>query len=80
MVRPSIGAVTLKSVSVTVPEMGNYSLQVYTSSGKRVSVIKEGFLVQGSHIIPWKGGNFSSQLYLFTLEGRNTRTVKKVVF
>jgi hypothetical protein len=80
MVRPSIGAVTLKSVSVTVPEMGNYSLQVYTSSGKRVSVIKEGFLGQGSHIIPWKGGNFSSQLYLFTLEGRNTRTVKKVVF
>ncbi len=75
-----IGNITTRSVEVTIPGEGNYSLDVYTLAGEKVATIQKGLFTEGTTTIAWQGQHLSRQPYCVSLKGNGYSSVKRVIF
>jgi hypothetical protein len=75
----TIRKVTPRSVKVSVPENGQYSLSIFTVNGRQIAVYGNRYFTEGAHSIAWNGHAAGAQVYLITLQGANERVVRKAV-
>jgi hypothetical protein len=62
---PAAGSVNF---SVTMPETGPASLELYDIAGRRVAVVHSGELAAGRHILAWNTAGAAGGLYIARLE------------
>jgi hypothetical protein len=72
------------TIDVSLGRPDEVRLSVYDVSGRRVAIVREGRLLQGTSKLAWKarangGGPLPSGVYFLQLESRGTTQVRKVV-
>ena len=55
------------TISFTLPEAGEVTLEVYNILGQRVTVLADGFFGAGTHQVTWDASNVSSGVYFYRL-------------
>lgn len=73
----SIGKITNKTLNITVPSDGNYSIVIYSINGQVISSFGTKNISKGAHAISWNGNVMPNKLYLISLKGNNNSTHKK---
>lgn len=67
-------------INIDVPEYGFVTLSVYNALGKKVSVLVNEYVPQGSYEYTWNAGNFESGIYFCRLEtGLISKTIKMIL-
>jgi len=66
------------SISFNLPENSNVSLKVYTSSGREVAELAQGFIQAGYHEFGFNASNLSSGVYFVNLNVDGAAMTKKL--
>lgn len=74
-----LNLISSSHIGFTVKNAGNYNVKIYSLDG-RTLFNTSGQYSNGSHKINWNGQNISKGIYLVSLEGMNTKFVRKAVF
>ena len=65
------------TISFSLAEAGNVSIEVYNVAGQKVDTIADGFMNAGSHSMVWDASDFSAGVYFYTVEsGGFSKTMK----
>ncbi|MCE5250286.1 T9SS type A sorting domain-containing protein [bacterium] len=65
------------TISFTIPEAGNVSVDVFNVAGQKIDTIASEFMSAGSHSITWNASGFSAGVYFYTVKsGEFSRTMK----
>lgn len=65
-------------IKFDLPENANTKLVIYDVLGRAVSVIADGYLTAGTHIIDWNGSDCSSGVYFYRITADNFTDTKKM--
>jgi len=66
------------SISYTLAEAGNVSLNVYDISGRLVTTLADGYQESGEHSATWNASEFSSGVYFYKLTTADCTATKKM--
>jgi hypothetical protein len=58
---------------------GNIKISVYTITGKIVSILKNGFVKQGTHEVEFNGDNLASGIYFYKIESSQFSDTKSMI-
>jgi len=65
------------TISFTIPEASNVSIDVYNVAGQKVDTIASEFMNAGSHSVTWDASGLSAGVYFYTVNsGEFSRTMK----
>ena len=65
------------TISFSLADAGNVSIEVYNVAGQKVDTIADGFMNAGSHSVVWDASDFSAGVYFYTVKsGGFSRTMK----
>ena len=65
------------TISFSIPEAGNVSIDVFNVAGQKVDTIASGFMSAGSHSVTWNADGFSAGVYFYSVKsGDLSRTMK----
>ena len=67
------------NISFTLPESGEYLLEVFNMLGQRVSVLTDGRLNAGSHTVSFNAAGLSSGVYTYRLTRSGFSVTKKML-
>ena len=67
------------TIRFSVPEQGLVTLKVFNLLGEQVAILINSELAKGSYEINFKGANFSSGIYFYTLNAGNFVSTKKMI-
>ncbi|MFM8179838.1 MAG: FlgD immunoglobulin-like domain containing protein, partial [Candidatus Kapaibacterium sp.] len=78
-------AVSTSSVSISVPQTGEYSLRVFDVTGNEVTTLASGTFSKGSYSYTWdgrsaNGARVSNGVYFYRLTGSGVNATGSVVF
>ncbi|MFM8436939.1 MAG: FlgD immunoglobulin-like domain containing protein, partial [Candidatus Kapaibacterium sp.] len=78
-------AVSTSSVSISVPQTGEYSLRVFDVTGNEVATLASGTFSKGSYSYTWdgrsaNGARVSNGVYFYRLTGSGVNATGSVVF
>ncbi len=66
------------NITFDLPTESTVKLVVYDLTGRQVSVLVDGYLKPGSHVISFTGSNLSSGIYIYELTAAGFRDVRKM--
>jgi len=65
------------TISFSVPEAGNVSIDVFNVAGQKVDTIASEFMSAGSHSVTWNASGLSAGVYFYTVKaGGFAKTIK----
>ena len=65
------------TISFSIPEAGNVSVDVFNVAGQRVDTLVNNFMDAGSHSVVWDGSSLASGVYFYTVtSGEFSKTMK----
>jgi len=65
------------TISFSLADAGNVSIDVYNVAGQKVDTIADGFMDAGSNSVVWDAADFSAGVYFYTVKsGAYSRTMK----
>ena len=65
------------TISFTIPEADNVTIEVFNVAGQKVDTIAGEFLSAGSHSVSWDASGFSAGVYFYTVKsGDFSKTMK----
>ena len=65
------------TISFSLAEAGNVTVEVYNVAGQKVDTIVDGFMSTGSHSMVWDASDFSAGVYFYTVKsGGFSNTMK----
>jgi hypothetical protein len=67
------------SISYSLPEAANISIEVYNLMGQKVERLYSGFENAGEHSFVWNAGNYSSGMYFVRLSAGDISRTERVV-
>ncbi|MBN8706489.1 MAG: T9SS type A sorting domain-containing protein [Bacteroidetes bacterium] len=67
-------------ISYSIPQSGKVSLKVFDLLGRQVGILTEEIKPAGTHLIPFRGDDLASGIYLVRMEsGNKTESVKVIL-
>lgn len=66
------------SISYNLPENQNVKIAIYDMLGREVTVLVNGTRAAGPHEVHWDASNFSSGIYLYSLETESVRFTRNM--
>ena len=67
------------SMTLSVPEAGNVSVQVYNVMGQVVATLANGYMDANTYTLSWDASNASSGMYFVTAEVAGSLITQKLV-
>lgn len=67
------------NIKFSLPKEAKVKLTIYDAIGKEITVLVDGQLTAGSHIVQWNATNFASGVYFFRIEADNFRMTNKML-
>jgi len=65
------------TISFSVPEAGNVSIDVFNVAGQKVDTVASEFMSAGSHSVTWNASGLSAGVYFYTVKaGGFAKTIK----
>jgi len=65
------------TISFTLAEAGDVSVEVFNIAGQKVDTISDGFMDAGSHSVVWSASGMSAGVYFYTVKsGTHSKTMK----
>ena len=65
------------TISFTLPEAGNVTVDVFNVAGQKVDTLVNDFMDSGRHSVVWDGSNLSTGVYFYTItSGEFSKTMK----
>ena len=65
------------NIRITIPEIENVIIKVYSSLGEEIKTIYKGELNPGPHLFPFSGQGLTSGVYFCTVAGKDfLKTIK----
>ncbi|MCE5248930.1 T9SS type A sorting domain-containing protein [bacterium] len=65
------------TVSFTIPQPGNVTIDIYNAAGQKVAAVADGFMSAGNHSVTWDASGFSAGVYFYTVKaGYVSKTMK----
>ncbi|GAI20309.1 unnamed protein product, partial [marine sediment metagenome] len=65
------------TISLTLAEAGNVSVDVFNVAGQKVDTLVNGFMNAGTHSVVWDASKFSAGVYFYTVKaGDFSKTMK----
>jgi len=65
------------TISFTISEAGNVTLDVFNVAGQKVDTLVNDFMDAGKHSVVWDGSSFAAGIYFYTMtSGEFTKTMK----
>ncbi|MBN1983517.1 MAG: hypothetical protein JW795_18415 [Chitinivibrionales bacterium] len=65
-------------ISFSLPKAGTFTLDLYSTSGKKVGTIQSGFLASGTHTYSIHRNAVPSGMYVVSLKGENTTAFARI--
>lgn len=66
------------TIEFELPRQQDVKLAIYDMLGREVSLLADGIHSSGNHIYSWDASNFSSGIYIYTLETGSRRITRKM--
>ena len=66
-------------IRFSIPEAGQVTLKVYNLLGEEVATLVNKEMKSGSYEVDFKGANYSSGIYLYTITANNYTATKKMI-
>ena len=66
-------------IRFSIPEAGQVTLKVYNLLGEEVATLVNREMKSGSYEVDFKGANYSSGIYLYTITANNYTATKKMI-
>jgi hypothetical protein len=67
------------TINYELPSSGYITMLVYNPNGRKLTSLVEGYAPGGKHALSWNAGDFSSGIYLISLQTETFQDVQKVV-
>jgi hypothetical protein len=67
------------TINYDLPASGYITILVYNSHGRKLTTLVEGYAPKGKHALNWNAGDFSSGIYLVSLQTESQQDARKVV-
>jgi len=65
------------TISFTIPEAGNISVDIFNVAGQKVDTLVNEFMDAGSHSVVWDGSSMASGVYFYTVKSNEfSKTMK----
>jgi len=66
-------------VRFILPRSGWTRMEIFDPAGRRVAVVRDGWMAAGSHDLTWDAGNLGSGIYFLALRHGNDTLVRKLL-
>ncbi len=67
------------TISFSIPEMGNVTVDVFNIAGQRVDTLVSELLHAGSHTVTWNASEFSAGIYFYIVKSGEFSKTKKMM-
>jgi hypothetical protein len=68
------------NIKFSLPKESKVKLTIYDAIGKQITVLVDGQMSAGSHVVQWNATNFASGVYFYRIEADNFRMTNKMLF
>jgi len=70
---------TLTQIPFTLPTSEKISLEIYDQMGRTISVLIDGTLNQGKHLVTWEPTGLPAGIYFYKIQGTKFSETKKMI-